>query len=86
MGGNANLYGKGNVKYENIELDASIISMNMDSSVVHAYGSTDSLGNTSGLPVFKDGSTPYESDKIKYNFKSKKGVINNVYTQQGDGP
>ena len=85
MGGNANLYGKGNVKYENIELDANIISMNMDSSVVHAFGSKDSAGTASGLPVFKDGSTPYESDKIKYNFKSKKGVINNVYTQQGDG-
>ena len=85
MGGNANLYGKGKVKYENIELDASVISMNMDSSVVHAYGEKDSLGNAIGLPIFKDGSTPYESDKIKYNFKSKKGVINNVYTQQGDG-
>ncbi len=85
MGGNANLYGKGKVKYENIELDASVISMNMDSSVVHAYGEKDSLGNATGLPVFKDGNTPYESDKIKYNFKTKKGVINNVYTQQGDG-
>ena len=85
MGGNANLYGKGNVKYDNIELDASIISMNMDSSVVHAFGSKDTAGVVSGLPVFKDGSTPYESDRIKYNFKSKKGVINNVYTQQGDG-
>ncbi len=85
MGGNANLYGNGKVKYENIELDASVISMNMDSSIVHAFGNKDSLGNVSGLPVFKDGNTPYESDKIKYNFKSKKGVINNVYTQQGDG-
>ncbi len=85
MGGNANLYGNGKVKYEKIELDASVISMNMDSSVVHAYGHKDSLGGTYGLPVFKDGATPYESDKIKYNFKSKKGVINNVYTQQGDG-
>ena len=85
MGGNANLYGQGNVKYDNIELEASVISMNMDSSVVHAFGSKDSTGAVFGLPVFKDGSTPYESDKIKYNFKSKKGVINNVYTQQGDG-
>ena len=85
MGGNANLYGNGKVKYENIELDASIISMNMDSSIVHAFGSKDSTGSAYGLPIFKDGSTPYESDKIKYNFKSKKGVINNVYTQQGDG-
>lgn len=85
MGGNANLYGNGKVTYDKIELDASIISMNMDSSVVHAYGRKDSAGSVIGLPVFKDGSTPYESDKISYNFKSKKGYINNVYTQQGDG-
>ena len=85
MGGNANLYGEGKVKYDKIELEASIISMNMDSSVVHAFGRKDSTGQTTGLPVFNDGASPYESDKISYNFKSKKGIINNVYTQQGDG-
>ena len=85
MGGNANLYGNGKVTYDKIELDASIISMNMDSSIVHAFGRKDSAGTTTGLPVFKDGATPYESDKISYNFKTKKGYINNVYTQQGDG-
>ena len=84
-GGNAYLYGSGKVKYENIELTANIISMNMDSSVVHAMGRTDSMGVVSGLPIFMDGGTPYESDNMKYNFKTKKGFINNVYTQQGDG-
>ena len=84
-GGNAYLYGSGKVNYGKIELTANIISMNMDSSVVHAMGRADSTGNVSGLPVFKDGGTPYESDRMSYNFKSKKGVINNVYTQQGDG-
>ncbi len=85
MGGNANLYGNGKVTYENIELDASVISMNMDSSVVHAFGRKDSTGTMEGLPVFKDGTTPYETDKMSYNFKTKKGLISNVYTQQGDG-
>lgn len=84
-GGNAYLYGEGNVKYDKIELSASIISMNMDSSVVHATGSADSTGVISGLPIFMDGGTPYESDRMSYNFKTKKGFINNVYTQQGDG-
>ena len=59
--------------------------MNMDSSVVHATGSIDTAGMSVGLPVFTDSGTPYESDQIRYNFKSKKGYINNVYTQQGDG-
>lgn len=84
-GGNAYLYGAGQVNYERVELTADIISMNMDSSVVHALGRADSTGNMVGLPVFKDGGTPYETDRISYNFKSKRGKINNVYTQQGDG-
>ena len=83
--GNAYLYGSGKVRYDKIELTADIIRMNMDSSVVHATGSIDTAGLSVGLPVFMDGGTPYESDRIKYNFKSKKGFINNVYTQQGDG-
>ena len=84
-GGNAYLYGSGQVNYDKIELTADVISMNMDSSVVHAVGRADSLGQMIGQPVFKDGGTPYETNRISYNFKSKKGKINNVYTQQGDG-
>ena len=83
--GNAHLYGNGKVKYDKIELTANIISMNMDSSVVHATGRTDTTGVVTGLPIFMDGGTPYESDRMSYNFKTKKGFINNVYTQQGDG-
>lgn len=83
--GNAYLYGDCSVKYQKIELDAAVISMNMDSSVVRAHGITDSTGVATGIPVFKDGDTPYESDKISYNFKSKRGYINNVFTAQGDG-
>ena len=83
--GNAYLYGAGKVTYDKIELTANIIKLNMDSSVVHASGSIDTTGMASGLPVFMDGGTPYESDNMSYNFKTKKGFINNVYTQQGDG-
>ena len=56
--GNAFLYGSGKVVYDKIELTADIISMNMDSSVVHAFGRADSLGTVSGLPVFVDNGTP----------------------------
>ena len=57
-GGNAYLYGSGKVVYDKIELMANVISMNMDSSVVHANGSVDSTGVVSGLPVFVDAGTP----------------------------
>jgi hypothetical protein len=84
-GGYAYLYGSGKVNYEKIELTSEVIRMNMDSSTVYAHGVQDSLGVLQGKPVFKDGDTPYESKEMSYNFKTKKGFINNIVTQQGEG-
>ena len=84
-GGFAHLYGQSKVNYEKIELTSEVITMNMDSSTVYARGIKDSTGVESGLPVFKDGDTPYESKEMRYNFKSKKGFINSIVTQQGEG-
>jgi lipopolysaccharide assembly outer membrane protein LptD (OstA) len=83
--GYAHLYGNGKINYEKIELTSQIISMNMDSSTVYARGVEDSLGVITGPPVFKDGDTPYETKSIRYNFKSRRGIISNVVTQQGEG-
>lgn len=83
--GYAHLYGEGKVTYPQAELTAAVISMNMDSSTVYAHGVEDSLGVVTGKPVFKDGETPYETNTIRYNFKSKRGIISNVVSQQGEG-
>lgn len=79
------LYGESDVKYTNIQLTAEEIKMNMDSSIVHAIGATDSLGKKYGEPIFKEGSDTYECESMSYNFKTKKGFISNVYTAQQDG-
>lgn len=84
-GGFAYLYGEGKVNYQNIELTSALITMNMDSSVVYAQGKEDSAGVATGTPVFKEGETPYESRTMRYNFKTKKGFINTITTQQGEG-
>ena len=83
--GYAHLFGESKVTYPGVELTAAVISMNMDSSTVFAHGVEDTLGNKSGTPVFKDGETPYETNTIRYNFESKRGIISNVVTQQGEG-
>ena len=83
--GNANLYGESKVNYQNLELTADLITMNMDSSIVHAVGRKDSTGQMKGQPVFKQGSDEYEPEKISYNFKTRKAFIDNVYTPQGNG-
>lgn len=84
-GGYAHLYGEGKVNYQNIELTSAVITMNMDSSTVFAKGVADTTGVETGTPIFKDGETPYESKIMRYNFKTKKGFINDIVTQQGEG-
>ena len=84
-GGYASLYGDGKVNYQNVQLTAAVIKMQMDSSLVYADGVCDTSGVWSGTPVFVDGSTPYESNHISYNFKTEKGYINEIITQQGEG-
>lgn len=81
----AYLYGSANVKYQNMDLKSDKISVSLDSSLVNATGSLDTLGVLSGTPVFQMGQDVYENDTMAFNFKSKKGLIQNVYTEQEDG-
>lgn len=83
--GYVRMYGDVKIDYQKISLTAAQTALNMDSSVVHANGVKDSLGQWTGKPVFKDGETPYESERMSYNFKTKKGFINNITTEQGEG-
>ena len=99
------LYGNSNVKYDNMDLTAEHIDIQMDSSLVHATGAErhveddlppfkrDSTAAKDenrqkerfGLPVFVMGSDKYETDTMAFNFKTKKGLIQNAYTEQQDG-
>ncbi len=81
----ATLYGDGKIDYENLELEADQITMSLDSSIVHAMGRADSTGEMQGKPTFKQGQDTYEPDAISYNFKTRKALIHNVYTEQGEG-
>ena len=81
----AHIYGDAKVDYENMKLAAERIHMSLDSNLVHAEGVVDTLGVKSGTPVFNMGSDKYESDRMSFNFKTKKGLISNVYTEQQDG-
>jgi hypothetical protein len=84
--GMAFLYGNSHVKYQNMDLQSERIYMSLDSSLVHATGARDtSTGEMIGMPVFQMGSDTYESDTMAFNFKTKKGLIQQVYTEQQDG-
>ena len=83
--GIARLFGNAQVKYQDMDLQSEQIYMQMDSSLVHATGARDTSGQKYGTPVFKMGNDTYESDTMAFNFKTKKGLIQNVYTQQDEG-
>ena len=85
--GTAYLYGGSKVDYENMKLTSDKVHMNLDKSTVRATGTADSTeeGGIKGKPVFTMGKDEYKSDTMAFNFKSKKGLIKGIYTEQQDG-
>ena len=85
--GTAFLYGNAKVDYENMKLASDKVFMNLDSSTVRATGTADSAeeDGIKGRPLFTMGKDEYKSDTMAFNFKSKKGLIKGVYTEQQDG-
>lgn len=85
--GTAYLYGNSKVDYENMKLTSDKVHMNLDKSTVRAIGTVDSTaeGGIKGKPVFTMGKDEYKSDTMAFNFKSKKGLIKGIYTEQQDG-
>ncbi|MBD8349219.1 putative LPS assembly protein LptD [Dysgonomonas sp. HGC4] len=79
------LYGDSKVNYQTMGIQAENIAMNMDSSIVHATYGLDSIGEEFGRPVFTDNGTEYEMKSVSYNFKTKKGYMTTIITQQGEG-
>ena len=79
------MYGKSSVKYGDISLDAANIEMDLPGSTVYAVGVPDTTGEMVDQPVFNDNGTQYEARTMRYNFKTEKGFITDVVTQQGEG-
>ena len=79
------MYGDSEVKYGDMELQGAEIKMDMATNVVYAVGRPDSVGELQGSPVFSDKSGEYESKTMSYNFKTKRGMITDVVTEQGEG-
>ena len=79
------LYGDAQVNYQDIELKAYYIILDLGKEEVFARGWPDSLGNAMGKPDFKKGSQNFQSDSMRYNFKTESGIIYHIITQEGEG-
>ncbi|MBK9292320.1 MAG: LPS-assembly protein LptD [Bacteroidetes bacterium] len=79
------LYGNAVVVYGDIKLEAAYIRFNFETNQVFARGMQDSTGKLIGRPRFTDKDQTFESNELNYNFDSKKGIIRNVVTEDGQG-
>jgi lipopolysaccharide assembly outer membrane protein LptD (OstA) len=78
-------YGNAEAKYDDITLTAACLEFDLESSTCRAYGVADSLGKIQGRPVFTQGETTFEAAEMLYNFKTKKGIITKVWTEEQGG-
>ena len=78
------LYDKAELYYQDIELKSGIIVMDYEKNEVYAGRIKDSTGTYTQYPNFKQGANVIEPDSIRFNFKTKKALIWNSRTEQGE--
>lgn len=79
------LYGNAFVEQGSMKMEAGYIEFNFNSKEVKAAGVKDTLGNLIQTPIFTDNGTEFRADTMRYNFETKKGKINQLLTQEGEG-
>lgn len=79
------LYGDAVIKYEDITLKAAIIEVDFNTNTVYARGREDSTGKLIGNPEFTEGNTTFKAKSMSYNITTKKGMIQQVLTEDQQG-
>lgn len=79
------LYNEAKITYGTIVLEAGYIQVDWKNFTLTAHALQDTSGETIGIPIFTDNDQNYNADSIKYNFKTGKGIVKGIVTQQGEG-
>ncbi|HEY2720297.1 MAG TPA: putative LPS assembly protein LptD, partial [Chitinophagaceae bacterium] len=77
------LYGKTKTEYKDITLTGPKVRLDQQTQILTAYDQLDSLGDVQERAHFKQKDEEFESDTIRFNFKTQKGLTQNTYTQNG---
>ena len=78
------LHDKAELYYLDYELTSGRIVFDSNKNEVYAGRLKDSTGTYYQYPVFKQGANVIEPDSIRFNFKSKKALVWNSRTDQGE--
>ena len=80
------LYSDGSIDYDSMLLRADRVEVDFDRHTLHAHGTpSDTSDNVIGRPFFKQDGAEYHADTLTFNYDTKKGIINGVITQEGEG-
>jgi lipopolysaccharide assembly outer membrane protein LptD (OstA) len=71
------LYNDAELKYKEFDLKAARIILFRENATLESFGIPDTSdeGKFMGMPVFFEGAKKYEGEKVRYNFKTRKGNI-----------
>ena len=78
------LFGDAEVTYGQMLIQADRITILLDSNKVFAYAKRDSLGQIEKKVHFQDGDQFFDAPEMRYNYKTKKGKIIDITTQEGE--
>ena len=78
------LYDNAELYYQDVELKSGIILLDYEKDEVYAGRIKDSTGKYTQFPNFKQGANVVEPDSIRFNFKTKKAIIWNSRSDQGE--
>lgn len=78
------LYGGASVQYTTLDIKAGYILLDYAKNEISAEQLRDTSGQLAGLPAFNDGEQSFTATRLRYNFKSRKGIIYEARTQQED--
>ncbi len=83
--GKTYIYKNAEITYQTYLLKADYIEFDWKAKTIIARQITDSLGNKSALPYFKEGEDEFSAEDMTYNFGTKKGSLHYIRKQEGEG-
>lgn len=78
------LYGEAFIKYGTLDLRAGYIVIDFNTMELTATEFPDETGKLVGRPKFKDGEEEFDAVRLRYNFRTKRGLIYEARAKQQD--
>ncbi|RMG79395.1 MAG: LPS-assembly protein LptD [Bacteroidetes bacterium] len=75
------LFGQAVVKYQTMTIEADHMIIDWKDNTILAEG-REVLGQVIGRPKFTEGEQTFEAGKMRYNFKTEKGIIYDAHSQE----